>query len=182
MCLKSANSSTLAAGVLVIMMVTRECDKDQQTCKPDCARVPSGNVQTTSPALHQHIYVCIAQLSAAPTTTSRPASLRSFSLTSSWLPNLQAHFLHLPGLPAQSLTSAATIIKSKILLSICQRCCGPALHQHHVKASISLAALLHHCFLYWPNLLRCDPLLVLNGNTLGVTFPNISNIKNRVLH
>ena len=30
-----------------------------------------------------------------------------------------------------------------------------------------------HCFLFWPNLFKYDPLVVLNGNTLGVTFPEI---------
>ena len=30
---------------------------------------------------------------------------------------------------------------------------------------------LHYCFLFWPNLLKCDPLVVLVGNTLGETFP-----------
>ena len=27
------------------------------------------------------------------------------------------------------------------------------------------------CFLVWPNSLKCDPLVVLSGNTFEVTFP-----------
>ena len=30
-----------------------------------------------------------------------------------------------------------------------------------------------HCSCFWPNLLKCDPPVVLSGNILGVTFPEI---------
>ena len=30
-----------------------------------------------------------------------------------------------------------------------------------------------HCFCFWPNLSKCDPLVVLSGNILGVTFAEI---------
>ena len=30
-----------------------------------------------------------------------------------------------------------------------------------------------HCFLLWPNLSKCYPLVILSGSTVGVTFPNI---------
>ena len=39
--------------------------------------------------------------------------------------------------------------------------------------AILAPCLLHHCFFFWPNLCKCDPLVVLSGSTLGVTFPEI---------
>ena len=43
------------------------------------------------------------------------------------------------------------------------------LRPHNVFKTTS-GAPCNHCFLLWPNLLKCDPLAVLSGNTIGATF------------
>ena len=35
-----------------------------------------------------------------------------------------------------------------------------------------------HCFLFWPNLMKCDPLVVLSSNTLRVTFQRFGQKQN----
>ena len=62
----------------------------------------------------------------------------------------------------------------------CSGACSPVALNHLASIDLCEAAFLklllrcaQHCFLFWPNLLKCDPLVVLSGNTLGVTFPEI---------